>query len=417
MPFDSHSNFGYSVVVSAPAPADSGTSLTVDAGQGALFPAAPFNCSVWPASVQPLASNAEIVRVTAVVGDTLTIVRAQEGTAAVAIAAGFQIANTTSVKVFTDIEADVNTNTADIATLQTSKQDASALLADIANTAFVQGDILYYNGANLVRLAAGAAGQVLETQGAGANPQWVAVGGGGDLLAANNLSDVVSASDSRQNLGLEIGVDVQAFNALLADISGLTLAQGDVLYYNGTNLVNLGPGTSGQFLQTQGAGANPIWATGGGGSDWDIVITKSADQTVTNTTVFTDDNELTTTITNGKWLVQLLLFYNGNNTTGDFKGVIVFPNNGSGAFGTVSGVNASLAAFVTAFSGTGTDFPAAAGINLGVNGDTLTFGATFEFIMLGVAGTLKFQFANVAAAAGRDSTCLAGSTLRLKQLI
>lgn len=105
MAFDSHSNFGYSTIAAAPAPANSGTSLQVAAGQGALFPSAPFNCTVWPSGVNPLASNAEIVRVTAVVGDTFTIVRAQEGTSAINIAVGYQIANTTSVKVFTDIES------------------------------------------------------------------------------------------------------------------------------------------------------------------------------------------------------------------------------------------------------------------------------------------------------------------------
>ena len=41
-------------------------------------------------------------------------------------------------------------------------------------------------------------------------------------------------------------------------------AQGDVLYHNGTSYVRLAPGTSGQQLQTQGAGANPIWAAAGG---------------------------------------------------------------------------------------------------------------------------------------------------------
>ena len=39
--------------------------------------------------------------------------------------------------------------------------------------------------------------------------------GGGDLLAANNLSDVLSAVTSRLNLGLVIGVDVQAWTAVL----------------------------------------------------------------------------------------------------------------------------------------------------------------------------------------------------------
>lgn len=46
-------------------------------------------------------------------------------------------------------------------------------------------------------------------------------GGSGDMIAANNLSDVVSASASRSNLGLVIGTDVLAPNgsgALLTSI-------------------------------------------------------------------------------------------------------------------------------------------------------------------------------------------------------
>ena len=38
-------------------------------------------------------------------------------------------------------------------------------------------------------------------------------------------------------------------------------AQGDVLYYNGTDYVRLAPGTSGQFLKTQGASQNVVWGT------------------------------------------------------------------------------------------------------------------------------------------------------------
>jgi len=36
--------------------------------------------------------------------------------------------------------------------------------------------------------------------------------------------------------------------------------QGDILYHNGTNWVALVAGTSGHYLKTQGAGANPVWA-------------------------------------------------------------------------------------------------------------------------------------------------------------
>jgi len=40
-------------------------------------------------------------------------------------------------------------------------------------------------------------------------------------------------------------------------------AQGAILYFNGVSWVVLPPGTSGDFLQTQGAGANPVWADAG----------------------------------------------------------------------------------------------------------------------------------------------------------
>lgn len=39
-----------------------------------------------------------------------------------------------------------------------------------------------------------------------------------------------------------------------------TTNQGDILYDNATSLVRLPPGTSGYFLKTQGASANPTWA-------------------------------------------------------------------------------------------------------------------------------------------------------------
>ncbi len=38
-----------------------------------------------------------------------------------------------------------------------------------------------------------------------------------------------------------------------------TSVQGDILYYNGTSWVVLAPGTSGYYLKTQGAAANPVW--------------------------------------------------------------------------------------------------------------------------------------------------------------
>ena len=43
-------------------------------------------------------------------------------------------------------------------------------------------------------------------------------------------------------------------------------ARGDFLYYDGTNYVRLGAGTSGQALITGGTSGNPSWGTAGGSS-------------------------------------------------------------------------------------------------------------------------------------------------------
>ena len=278
----------------------------------------------------------------------------------------------------------------------TDVQAYSARLADVAGITWDQGDLLYFNGTNLVDLGPGTSGQFLKTNGAGANPVWATIAGGGDLLSSNNLSDVANAATARSNLGVAIGThvqaydadlttwagvtpsangqslvsaadyaamrtalslvvgtnvqaydadlttwagitpsanvqsiagaadyaairsllslvvgtnvqaydadlttwagvtpsangqslvaaanyaamrtalslvpgtDVQAYSARLADVAGITWNQGDILYFNGSNLIDLGPGTSGQFLKTNGAGANPAWASIPGGGD------------------------------------------------------------------------------------------------------------------------------------------------------
>ena len=48
------------------------------------------------------------------------------------------------------------------------------------------------------------------------------------------------------------------------DLTSTLTAQGDILYRDGSGLAKLGAGTSGQFLKTQGTGANPTWADSSG---------------------------------------------------------------------------------------------------------------------------------------------------------
>jgi len=98
-----------STVLTAPDPADSGTSIQVQAADADNFPdpstAGAYNLVVYPSGYQPTRTNAEIVRVTAKSGGGyLTITRAQEGTTAKSIEVGWEISMNITAKMFVDID-------------------------------------------------------------------------------------------------------------------------------------------------------------------------------------------------------------------------------------------------------------------------------------------------------------------------
>lgn len=92
----------------------------------------------------------------------------------------------------------------------------------------------------------------------------------GPLITGLLLASGVSGTLPVANGGTGQTTLQAAINALLA-ASG-ALAQGDVFYYNGTNVTKLAAGTAGQRLITGGTGANPSWTsevgyhTGDGGA-------------------------------------------------------------------------------------------------------------------------------------------------------
>jgi hypothetical protein len=108
MAYDFHPLLAKSNVATAPSPATSGTSLTVTLSEGANFPnpasVGQYNATLAPAGNDPDINNAEIVRITARTGDVITIVRAQEGSAARSVLVGDRIYASVTPKVLTDFE-------------------------------------------------------------------------------------------------------------------------------------------------------------------------------------------------------------------------------------------------------------------------------------------------------------------------
>lgn len=345
--FDAHANLAISLVAVGPSPSTSGTSLVVTGGTGSKFPAVPFNCTVYPNSVPaPLTTNAEIIRVTNVTGDVFTIVRAQEGTTAKPIVAGYVIENSISVKVFTDIE--------------------SAMVQGISAVGgSASGGTVFFDNSPTVSF--GRAGQTITAS---------ALGGGGGGLSNIN----VSAGTTSQNLsaitfnnanGLSFGLDA-ALSQVTASYTVPTQSFQPIAYSasNASTLVST--------LLVAGSGPITVARTVGG------VLMFSVDPQTTQ--------PVAASASNGSFLFSTLAFSNANNVTfGTSAGSIITASVGAGTQSTqpvaASASNGSFLFSTLGFS----------------NGNGVTFGTSAGSIVTASVAAATQSTQPVAASASNGS--------------
>lgn len=153
------------------------------------------------------------------------------------------------------VRFDVETNVATATTRVLTVPDADVDLGDIAtNNAKVSnathtGDV---TGSTALTIDPSAiTGKSLVT------------GAAGDMVLITDASD----SDNLKRVDLSDLLGGGGSLNDLTDVNIPTVAQGDILYRNATEWVKLGAGVNGQFLQTQGAGADPMWSSPSGSGD------------------------------------------------------------------------------------------------------------------------------------------------------
>lgn len=161
-----------------------------------------------------------------------------------------------------------------ISNLLTSEE--AQFVSNLAGTAWQEGDIIYHNGTNLVRLPIGSTDQVLKVS-AGGVPEWGAGGSGGGTWGTitgtlSDQTDLQSALGGKADTShTHTASQITDFDTEVANNSAVTANTAKV-----TNATHTGDATGATTLTVVALRGVPLDSTVGSPSDGKILVYRSA---------------------------------------------------------------------------------------------------------------------------------------------
>jgi len=158
------------------------------------------------------------------------------------------------------------------------------------------------------------------------------------------------------------------------------------------------------------------WAVPNNNEGWSIIV-KSANQDVTNNATLQDDTDLQfSVVAGGHYMVSMNLTTSANNSTGDYKWGFIVSSGTIKGYGTIQSINTTSAVQNVIVTANATSTTTAIAIGAESDLDFLVHSKIAYSFTASANATLKFQFANNAAGAGRTSRTWKGSILKYKRI-